>query len=1539
MNKFLLSLLLLATSIAGTSAQTRGTAYEGSRRHPVALERRAAADSHVRNFAPTYSRALRTPAKPYDVTSLSASVRRYTQTPPMRVLGDGTTIYGSIIYADNWLHTGAAYGLYTFQADVTPNVTIKVPMSSYEANGGGCYAEGKYYYNSYVYTDEMGYTFSTFITLDPETGAVDKKTQGFLSDGFDQSQITHDMTYDATTGTIYAISYILQDLDDEGLFQRYVPAISTVDTYTGFVTPVAASEGFIALACNNAGELYGITKGATSALYRVNKTTGESTFIGRTGLNPEYVQSATFDPVTDKLYWAETEITGTSALYQVNVSTGKAELICAFPNNEEFTGIYIPAPAVPDAAPAAVENQGVAFEGAALSGKLTFTVPTKTKVGAALSGALVAEVSVDGADFATVDVTAGQTVALDITVAEGVHGYSVYVSNAAGDGLRTGYSWYAGIDGPAAVGGLTLTGNLLDQPMIYWTAPTEGRNGGYIDPDKLTYSVVRQPEGKLIADGIRTTTYTDTDAFDAAQIYYTVTAYCDGREGVAASTAEGLYGSGSLLPVTYSFDTQEEFDLCTVIDNGDADPQYHWGYWLYAPTYTYTATEGECIAYVQHPTSDADDWIFMPPFTSQAGKKYKVTFTLWTKGDKENLSVTAGPSATVAAQTVIMPTATYNHKDKIQYTQEFTAATSGNYYVGFHCTSPKKRFYFFIDDVTIDEVPDTGAPAQVGDLKVTPHPTGELEATISFTAPTLNTGGTALSAISSIDIFRGNDKTAIYSFDNPAKGASLSWTDREAAQGFNTYRVVANNASGAGAKSMATAYVGYDVPQAVTELTLTEEHGHPMLRWVAPEEGQNGGYHNADELVYRIIRSDNVLISANYKNTAIVDLSLDGSEHQHFIYYQVQAVSKAGIGDYALSNHLVYGEPYAGDFFESFDDAALSTDPWTLFTIKGQKQLWSIMSQGYSPTCYDADYSGGLACFESTSGYMNDEGRLVSPKLRIDDMNVPVFSFAFYHAPDAGTISGDDRYTDRMVPEVCLPDGRYVPLDDPLFVDEPLYDEGWYLYVYDLSEYKQYGWVQLSFHGYAGYANDVYVDYISLEDNSEYDLAAYSFTGPETIKPGSAAKYTFKFFNQGMKPAENFKVTLLRNGSEFYSRPFDGALESGASASITFTVPATLAEEGNAYTYVANIEYAADQIPSNNRSQAITTKVLAPDVPEVRSLTASQQGESDVVLSWDEPDALHVTDDFEGYASFEMAEIGDYTLVDGDKGPVYTFNDIDFPGSGDPCAFMVFDPWSLYIAQVLPEWAAHSGKKVLAAFSAHDGNGTAVQSDDWIITPELHGGAFSFWAKTANWEWGLETFEVMYSTTTPDPASFRSLSGALEAPADWTEFTYVLPEGTKYAALHYTGNDRFIFYADDMSYTAKCTLDGASLTGLRLFRDGRAIADLDPAVRTYTDTGVDKGAHTYAIATLYGTRQGKQVAVTLNIGESGIDDAAAPALSVRGESGFIAIDGADGIRVTVASMGGATIFEADNAAAYRIPAAEGVYVVRAAGKSYKVIVK
>lgn len=1461
---------------------------------------------------------------------------------PSRVLGDGTTIYGSLIFSGTWQGSTGSYGIYSFPASEYEVPELVYSQGSYEANGGGCYVDGKYYWNSYVYTPEMGYTFSTFCSYDFATKQFDKKTQSFMTQEFDQSQITIGMTYDPTTSSIYALSYIAQELAD-GAMQRYYPAISMVDTYSGFVTPIARVPAMVAIAVNQSGELYGITKGDNSTLCRINKATGDITEIGATGLDTDFVQSMAFDPITDKLYWAAVEKTGRTGLYEVSTTAGTASKICDFAASEEYTGLYIPAPQVAVGAPACVEDFKAEFTADSHSGTVSLRLPAKTHEGTALSGNLTLSVSVDGTEAHTGSYAPGATVSFPVTLDEGTHAFTATVSNAAGAGPRVGISRYVGLDGPEAVKNLKVKVVNGKSAVISWDAPEKGRHDGYIDPAKVRYDVKRFPGGDFVARGISATSVDDPADVASNNYIYEVTPYCDGRLGIAASTAPTLIGQGTTLPCKFDFATREAYDLFTVIDaNHDFDAEYKWGSWMYGPEFKYTEEDGNCAVYGYSPENAADDWLITPPFRVESGKHYRLTYTMWTRGQSETLAVTAGPANTVEAQTVITPAKDYNHKDHKVFTADFTASATGNYYAGFHITSPKKHFYLMVTDIMVDEIPDDNAPAAVSALKAEAAPKGEIKATVSFTVPDKTVAGAALASVDRVDIYRGNDTEAAGTFSAPAPGSAQSWTDIEPDAGFNTYRVVAYSAGAAGAKAEARVFVGYDIPVAPTAFKAEEKDGKVALSWTAPTEGQNGGYINPDELVYTIYRGGDeaAVIAPAAKGLAFEDTGLDGDAMQYFVYYTIVPVSKAGSGDYAVSDALIFGKPYTGNFTESFSDGATQNNPWVMYRVKGQTQLWGLYSQGQSPACAPVDNDYGVATFSATSGRIGDEGRLVSPKLNLSKMTLPMLSFYIYHKVSMDTQYGEEPFADRMIPELQLPDGSYVPLDEAIYVDDPTKTDGWYKYEYDLSKYRDKEYVKLSFHGIADYEQDVNMDLVQVTNRISNDLAVYTFSGPASVRAGEKGSFKVTIYNRGVETASDYKVILFRDGIQV-GEETGTPLASGKYLTLEFEDSYPADSEGKTYKYFAMISWQPDEFKANDNSEAISVKVIEPVLPEVYALDAAKQG-TDVTLNWSAPSALRVEDSFESYPAYSIDNIGDYTLVDGDKGYTYGFSDIYFENTGAPQAFMVFNPVKLGI--VMHEANAslfdpRTGDQVLACFQAASPAGGSMTNDDWLISPEVHGGQkISFYAKAGNYEWGNDRFEVLYSTSDRSTSVFKPFDGVQRAGKDWKKYEYTLPANARYFAIHCVSQDEFILFIDDLKFISRRNDCVLTHTGYRIYRDGELVKELPADATSYTDKGLEGEDYRYDITAVYDSTR-ESARCTAYIGQSSVENIAGSSVTVSSERGHILIGCPAEAELRVIGADGKTLYSGSGSDSHRVATGSGIFIVTVDGHPYKIAVR
>ncbi|MDE7402615.1 MAG: choice-of-anchor J domain-containing protein [Muribaculaceae bacterium] len=1486
-------------------------------------------------------------SSPFTLKEIESPSKRPGKSPA-KVMGDGTMIYGSMLYSNTWAGTTGSYGIYSFPASDYTAPELVYAQGGYEANGGGCYHDGKYYWNSFVYTDEMGYTFNTFCTYDFKTQQVTKQIQSFINETFDLQQITNALTYDVTTDKIYALGNI-KITDESGYFAKYYPSLSEIDSYSGFATPIAQIPAMVTLAANPAGELYAISLGKDSKLYSINKTTGDCIEIGSTGIDTGFAQSMAFDPVTGKLYWAAVTDRGATGLYEVNVATGEASRILTFENNEEYTGLYIPAPEVNASAPGVCEIS-TNFTNGSLTGSVTVTAPEKTYSDTPLSGNFTVTLLTDGGNKEEFTLAAGTSKTVARELNEGSHNFTAWASNADGDGPRRAVAAFVGIDAPAAVTNLKLIANESGDAVISWEAPAIGRHDGWIDPTQLTYTITRYPDEVNVASGIKTSGYTDIVEAKADNYWYVVTPWCGNREGVSSSTESGLFGGGSALPCLFSMETKEDFNLFTIIDaNQDWNAQYNWGGWMYGPDFKYTYEEdGICAVYGYSPESAADDWLITPPVQLEKGKKYRLTFTMWTRGDKEKLTVTAGSKNTIEAQKVIIPTKEYNHKDHQVFTQDFVADADGNNFIGFHITSDKKRFYLFIADIQVDAVPDEDSPEAVSNLAATPDNSGANSVTLSFNAPVNSVAGTPLSSLEKIEIYHGNELIPVKVFDKPACGSSLSWTENYV-DGWMNYRVVPFANGKAGKKAEVKVFVGWDIPLIVTDLEVSDATGHPVVTWTAPTNGENGGFINPSELTYNIYRyeDDFELLAKDVKGLTFTDTELDGSTIQHLVAYVVTAKSPAGLGEAAATDYIVYGEPYTGTFLETFEDASVHYTPWVLTKVKGKAQNWGVTSIGSSPYCIPVGNDGGMAVY-SNGGYNNDEGRMISPKLSIKEMNSPGLSFYLYHNYTDEHAAWDEGFLDALIPEIMLPDGSFVALDDPIRVDD--LGTGWLKYSYSLSEYRNQPYIRVSLHGITDCEQNVYVDHIQVANIVENDLQAYTFSGPSKIEAGKNANYKFTIFNYGANEinGSQYNVKIYADGNLFKTLP-GKKIASKEYLPFEFEVTYSKEDVGSVRKYYAEIEFSADEMSSNNRSETIGTTVVEPRLAEISSVEADSS-QCDVTITWGKPDSFIMNDGFEDYAAFGIDNFGEYTLHDLDGNRTYAFQDIYFENSGEPMAFMVFNPVTLGIvspaSSLFPYdcFDPHNGKQVLASIQgfgiSSTGSATVATNDDWFISPEIFGGqTISFFAKSGDVMQGIDKYQVLYSSTDNNPGSFTALTSTVSTGAEWEECSVALPQDAKYFAIRCVSEDGFILMIDDLQFIAKAPAGLYNHVGYRLYRNGAAIGDFPVDAKNYVDRGLANGQYEYNVSALYeGNRESKRSrSVFVTIGDSGIADNLNSAISVSTHKGILYVTSQSDINVEVFAADGKMVY-AGHGLSHKVALSSGVYLVKTNESVTKILI-
>lgn len=175
-------------------------------------------------------------------------------------------------------------------------------------------------------------------------------------------------------------------------------------------------------------------------------------------------------------------------------------------------------------------------------------------------------------------------------------------------------------------------------------------------------------------------------------------------------------------------------------------------------------------------------------------------------------------------------------------------------------------------------------------------------------------------------------------------------------------------------------------------------------------------------------------------------------------------------------------------------------------------------------------------------------------------------------------------------------------------------------------------------------------------------------------------------------------------------------------------------------------------------------------------------------------------DGFETYQDFS-AVLAPWTTIDQDLSDTYGFSSYSFPGSGNPMAYIVFNPSAT--VPPMTDVSAFNGDKMLASFAA-----TMAPNSDWLITPRLSlgtGSTLRFYAKSHTASYGLERIKVGVSfMSTIIPQGFQYISGPdyVEVPTNWTEYVYDLSSYDNqevYLGIRCVSFDAMALYLDDIA--------------------------------------------------------------------------------------------------------------------------------------------
>lgn len=961
-------------------------------------------------------------------------------------------------------------GIYSIPA-VSPVVATNVMQTDMKATKCAAWAGNKLY--GYKVTSSYPTSVSYFV-IDTESWTLEQSTT--ISSNVQDAPSS--MYYNPSDGKLYG-------------YLNMTNSIYEIAPETGKMTLVKAMTDanlyFNSMAANASGNVYATD--ASGNLWLVYPTEGNATKVGSTGLASTNALPTVIDLRSGDMYMIYIPSYGSARpLYKINTATAEATAIGDLLNSMMFAGVFIKNEAQAEDAqrPGSASEIGAKFTTpggktatlSAVAPELAYDLKTP------LSGKVDLTFYVDDVEAGkATGITPGQKATVNHTfTAEGLHYIKVVASNSAGKGPEAMNRIFVGFDTPKPVNDLTLAIATGGKVTLTWTAPAGGVNNGDVDPATLAYTVVRMPDGKTVAEGLKATTLTETlpDSY-LRDYFYSVTATSKGGNSDAAHSNHVVAGNAARLPFADDFQNDLQWNLYTVIDeNEDGN------------TWTYNAERA--TAELQGNKNAATDWLLMPVVNMRKDVAYTLKITARTAFNQSgNIDVYLLDSPEIpyggietlkwlgtADLTDVLSQTTYTYQCQ---------ADAPQYLAIYNYSNPNVRVEIHSVAITASSASD--APAAVTDMMVVAGEKGAMNATILFKAPTKLESGATLTAdnFKAIEIYAGDSDKAIHRIENPKPGQAYSYKDETAFHGMNFYRVICFNDNGNGSTANGSAWVGEDYATAPQNFKVSYNPSaqEVTLKWDAPAaEGYSKGWVDLDNITYSLAvfviggsTEDYITFAPEVKERS-AKIALDdirflfGPGDRQGVSFKVTPNTAAGAGVPAYST-VVIGDAYTLPFAESFANSRTSTTPWSVINDPGSAVAWAMRSSapeaapmaGLEPQDGDA----GMALFYAKT---KAKSMLVGPKIDIESAEDPTVTFYLYHRTAAG---------ENWCQFGALDDNaNYHALSDKISID----GFGWQKHEVHIKDFNEdnLGQFRIVFYGAAEADVDFYLDNIVIADGA-----------------------------------------------------------------------------------------------------------------------------------------------------------------------------------------------------------------------------------------------------------------------------------------------------------------------------------------------------------------------------------------------------------------------------------------------------------------------
>lgn len=928
---------------------------------------------------------------------------RINAQPPTRIVGDGSSIYG-------WSRIGiGSYpkGLY----EMTENgMVLKwsdplIEQRTYTLqNGflldGVIYGQSGNAYGNDIFNEGwVTYDFATGQVLSNEDWDITTDPYMFR------------MVYNPNDGCLYSQGFCpgYEGGDQQKVFMK-APLSNPKDVE--IISEVSGKQVLTAMCFNEIEDaIFGVNVNGDFVKMGFD---GEVTVLMTLDLAPiscmaGYYAGLVYSPVEQLYYYSPT---GTSTyLTTINPETNEFSVCMEIPETGQMQFLMTTDECVKDLQrPEAPVVKEISFPEGAVSGFISYDMPDKLVDGNAISGKMTAYASLDGEPYKELEATPGAELKVDYSdLSNEKHAFGLYLDYEGHKSNNLVTRIFIGNDTPKSPKNVVLASGLVS-----WDAVTEGANGGYIDLEDLTYTVIIN--GEEYGKTKETSLVIELPEQETIKEYTAkVTCESQGKTSVEASSNAIVFGKPYELPMVI-LPNQEQAATCTVIDNNEDGTRWTFNTDCFEFGYSFPGIEN-------------DDWLILPPFTIDDSSRH-YTFSIESQSvypnhPEEALEVYVGTQPTVEAMTdkivdMIHPTENY-----MKYEKAFTVPSAGTYYVAVRCVSPSGLMGLKVRNLSvIDNNITAASPSAVESLVAKAGEKGALEAQVSFTMPSTKLDGKAIAADETVKVVvSAASETEIFGHAGEKVTANVI-----TAQGDNRIFVTASIGEFNSPSEFVDVYTGIAIPLTPDRISadVADDMMSVSLEWNPVTEGTNGGYIVPDEVTYTvydiymsIFGSFTIPIAENVMENTYVYQCSEG-EPQALRTLGVASFNSAGSNEMIVYTTALIGTPFALPMEEKFEGGYFNIEPWMIYTPDNNYNCnWSIGK--VSDTVEIAGYENSYAL--TGTAPVNGKGLLGAPRFTTkgyEGADVVVEAYTGYKSADiviGAAIAGMDGYVEiGMIP-------------------------------------------------------------------------------------------------------------------------------------------------------------------------------------------------------------------------------------------------------------------------------------------------------------------------------------------------------------------------------------------------------------------------------------------------------------------------------------------------------------------------------------------